>query len=120
MALASGTSLMTIDTDAEDRPRYSAISLRPGSFAGASLCTPIFFETRFTVFPTDSAAALLWFLDCVERERSDAIELAPGPIICPDRRSERPRWCRRTYPKQMHREKDEENTTCCRHPTYPS
>jgi hypothetical protein len=68
MALASGTSLMTIDTDAEDSPRCSAISLRPGSFAGVLLCTPIFFAIRFVVFRTDSAAALLKFLDQASRE----------------------------------------------------
>jgi hypothetical protein len=67
---------MTIDTDAEDSPRCSAISLRPGSFAGVLLCTPIFFEIRFVVFRTDSDAALPRFLDQANREHPGAKKYA--------------------------------------------
>ena len=74
MAWASGTSLITIDTDAEDSPRCSAISLRPGSFDGVLLCTSIFFEIRFVVFRTDSDAASLKFSDQTNREHTSAMK----------------------------------------------
>jgi hypothetical protein len=39
------------------------------------LCTPIFFEIRFVVFRTDSAAALLKFLDQASREYTGAVKI---------------------------------------------